>query len=251
MDKSVNLGGVRFRLMTKTQALPLLDELLDFEGERLLDSWFDIPDDADDKSYFLVADESTQMESLVLDVHLPGGVGGYVLGMIFCKDLCVEKGVIGFDTDHSPLLVVHGNLTARNVYLFGNGHYIGGDLKCEALLGNYNHGALWVKGSAHASLVYSDDMGIYLGNVDAVTTVHALGGTEIQRKALPKDSPTIGSVRVPNQGRLAETVRSDFLEDRSNENEEGEPHQLELGWACAAIERGESLLIRPEQSYAR
>jgi hypothetical protein len=243
MDKSINLGGVQFRLLTKAQAEPLLDELVDFEGDRLLDSWFSIPDDADEESYFLVADESTHMESLVLDVHLPGGVGGYVLGMIFCKDLHVEKGVVGFDTDHSPLLVVHGNLKAQNVYLFGNGYYVGGNLSCEALLGNYNHGALWVKGSAQASLVYSDDMDIYLGHIDAATTIHSLGGTEIQRRALPEDSTDRSSVQVLNQGRLAERVRPDFLEDRSEESDEGEAHQMELGWACAAIERGESLLI--------
>ncbi|WP_426445375.1 hypothetical protein ACP26L_18890 [Paenibacillus sp. S-38] len=129
---------------------------------------FSLPSHLDDyffdpESRFLVSNGP-----LVLNQHLPldweelehlAPEGNWELnGLVVLGDLTIEGNVLNTNMDSGPLLLVQGNVTARNILSGGSEIYINGDAHIrDAVYGYYNHGSIEIVGNLYAGLIVMDD----------------------------------------------------------------------------------------------
>lgn len=171
--ETLEFAGVTFKVINRHAAHDIIGNLTNFNDEKIYnvfeDTWR-FPD-YEENPIFLLAEEDVEMDSFEMDFSTEQHPDVFILGFIFKGNLAVKKLISSFDTDNSPALIVLGETTSVNITLFGSVHYLGGGVQCDALLGEYNHGELFVKGDVTAWLIYSDDM---LMHFERFTDVQAI-----------------------------------------------------------------------------
>lgn len=113
-------------------------------------------------------------------------------------------------------MIVLGKTTAFNIYLSGNIHYLGGGLQCDSLVGQYNHGELFVKGETYAWLIYSDDMCMHFERFVAIQALINTSRPDISIcSTVYNENNEVISVEnyMPSTHRLCDIVRDDALEE--------------------------------------
>ena len=117
------------------------------------------------EGYFLVASESVRCDRINMgEDDEPDDLD--IAGYLFLKDLVIDGPLLSLDTDTSPFFVVKGDLTAENIGVWGNTHYVGGNLKTNLLYGKYNHGSLFVAGAISCQAVVSVDFEMFVHNLN-------------------------------------------------------------------------------------
>ncbi|MCE7040139.1 hypothetical protein [Dyadobacter sp. CY312] len=168
----IQFAGTAFKLISRNQAQEIIGNLTDFQGEKIYDVYentWRFPEEPN--SFFLLAEEDVKVEKLELEYSTGEHPDIFILGFIFLKNLTAEKYIMAYDTDNSPALIVLGDLKASHLHLFGNVHFIGGDVHSEVIWGEYNHGELFVKGNAYAALIYENDMMLHFGGFGNVAGI--------------------------------------------------------------------------------
>lgn len=171
--ETIQFAGVTFKAINRHQAHEIIGDLTNFQDQKIYnvfeDTWR-FPD-YEENPIFLLAEDDVEMDSFEMDFSTEEHSDIFILGFIFKGNLKVTKLISSYDTDNSPALIVLGETESVNINLFGSVHYLGGGVKCDALLGEYNHGELFVKGDVTAWLIYSDDM---LMHFERFTDVQAI-----------------------------------------------------------------------------
>lgn len=213
-------SGVTFKVINRHEAHTIIGDLTDFQDQKIYnvfeDTWR-FPDD-EENAIFLLAEDDVEMDSFEMDFSTNEHSDVFILGFIFKGNLKVAKYISAFDTDNSPALIVFGETTTVNITLFGSVHYLGGGLKCDSLLGEYNHGELFVRGDVTAWLIYSDDM---LMHFERFTNIQAI--VNINRPDVlvcSNVTDTDGSILTvenyfPSTHKLSDIVNDSFIEDSS------------------------------------
>lgn len=165
-ESDAHVPVARFRLATPIEVQDEI-EALRFAGKAL--EWLDRDLDYDAPRYFLVMDEDCALPCLELDV---AAAGVQIAGYLFRGNLTLQSHLLEYDSDHSPLFMVKGDLSARNLSMGGNLFHVGGDLRCECLYGFYNHGSLVVTGAMRCDLVIAKDFRIRAGGLYSRALVH-------------------------------------------------------------------------------
>ncbi|SEO22765.1 hypothetical protein SAMN05444671_0615 [Flavobacterium sp. CF108] len=171
--ETIEFAGVTFKVINRHEAHTIIGDLTDFNNEKIYNVFEDIwrfPD-YEENPIFLLAEDDVEMDSFEMDFTTEEHQDIFILGFIFKGNLNVKKLISSFDTDNSPALIVLGETKTVNLTLFGSVHYLGGGLKCDTIIGEYNHGELFVKGDVTAGLIYSDDM---LMHFERFTDVQAI-----------------------------------------------------------------------------
>ncbi|HOY19110.1 MAG TPA: leucine-rich repeat domain-containing protein [Haliscomenobacter sp.] len=80
-------------------------------------------------------------------------------GAIFLKNLHAEEYIIQEETDYGPLIIVQGDIEAKNLFVSGGDCYFRGNVNVAQTLvaGVYNHGELTINGQIEADLILSFD----------------------------------------------------------------------------------------------
>lgn len=80
-------------------------------------------------------------------------------GAIFLKNLHTEEYIIQEETDYGPLIIVQGDIKAKNIFVSGGDCYFRGNVNVAQTLiaGVYNHGELSINGRIEADLILSFD----------------------------------------------------------------------------------------------
>lgn len=80
-------------------------------------------------------------------------------GTIFLKNLHAEGYIIQEETDYGPLIIVQGDIKAKNIFVSGGDCYFRGNVNVAQTLvaGVYNHGELTINGQIEADLILSFD----------------------------------------------------------------------------------------------
>jgi cell wall assembly regulator SMI1 len=152
--------GVRFRVIDIHEAHEIIGDLTDFCNNKI----YDVYDDSwrfpieEENAFFLLAEDDVEIEKLDLAYSTSEYPDIFILGFIFKRNLKAKKYIMACDTDNSPTMIVLGKLETVNLFLFGNVFYIDKDVQCDAIIGQYNHGELFVKGATVAWLILADDM---------------------------------------------------------------------------------------------
>jgi len=166
-DKMV-VDGIEFQVIDIHEAHQLIGELTDLQGNLL----YDVYDDTwrfpnyEDNPFFLYTNNEVEVEKLELVYSTNENPDIFVLGFIFGNKLESKSYILANDTDNSPALIALSDVKAQNIHLFGNIHYVGGNMACEVVMGEYNHGLLYVKGNVTANFAYADDMSMYFAKAD-------------------------------------------------------------------------------------
>ena len=215
--ESILFAGITFRVINRQEAHTIIGNLTNFNNEKIYnvfeDTWR-FPD-YEDHPVFLLAEEDIETESFEMNFSTDEHPDIFILGFIFKRNLNATKFISSFDTDNSPALIVLGETKTVNITLFGNVHYLGGGLKCDTLLGEYNHGELFVKGDVTAWLIYSDDM---LMHFERFTNVQAIINISRPDVLICSNlSDTDGSIITienyfPSTHTLSDIVKDSFIE---------------------------------------
>jgi len=215
--ETIVFAGVTFKVINRHEAHTIIGDLTDFNGKKIYnvfeDTWR-FPD-YEENPIFLLAEEDVEMDSLEMDFSTDEHSDIFILGFIFKRNLNVTKFISSFDTDNSPALIVLGETTTVNIALFGSVHYLGGGLKCDSLLGEYNHGELFVKGDVTAWLIYSDDMIMHFERFTNVQTIVNINRPDVM--ICSNLSDTDGSIITlenyfPSTHKLSDIVADSFIE---------------------------------------
>ncbi len=80
-------------------------------------------------------------------------------GAIFLKNLYAKEYIIQEETDYGPLIIVLGDIEAKNIFVSGGDCYFRGNVNVAQTLiaGVYNHGELTINGQIEADLILSFD----------------------------------------------------------------------------------------------
>lgn len=168
--ETLNFGGYNFKVITVHRANDLLKDIKDIEEKKNL---YEVYDDVmnfsnfDKNGYFLLAETDVILPHLQLLTQQEAVEDFSILGFIFERNLTLTSYLMAHDTNYSPALIVMGNLSCKNINLFGNRFYIQGDVICQFLHVAYNHGSLFVKGRIVADCIFSDDMVCHFGEIVA------------------------------------------------------------------------------------
>ncbi|MGB4811346.1 MAG: hypothetical protein WBP13_02540 [Methylophilaceae bacterium] len=208
---TVLFQGHEFQVLDIHEAHRIVGELKDLKNNLLYnvyeDSWrFPVHEE---NAFFLYIDKEVTLEILELIYSVDDYPDLFILGIIFVKSLVVEKYIQAADTDNSPALIALSNVTARNIYLYGNVHYVGGNMTCEVVWGEYNHGELYVKGNLTATYAYADDMDMYFYCVDGL---YAHSGDTIYT-LLPvsnEEGDVLWLTSLPNASSPNDFLKDDF-----------------------------------------
>ncbi|WP_246236374.1 hypothetical protein [Flavobacterium ajazii] len=217
-------SGITFKVINRHQAHTILGDLTDLNNNKIYnvfeDTWR-FPD-YEENPFFLLAEDDVEMDLFEMDFSTEEHPDIFILGFIFKKNLRVTKLISSYDTDNSPALIVLGKTTTVNINLFGNVHYLGGGLQCDTLVGEYNHGELFVKGDLIAWLIYTDDMLLHFEHFTDVKAIISTGRPDILICSNVQD--TDGSVinvenYLPSTHKLSDIVEDVFIEKSSYGNE--------------------------------
>lgn len=151
----VTIEHQKFGLVPVKYMRPLLKDICYLEGEILFDENIFTCEEGS-KNYFLVTYKKTTLTHLKLDYQPSWFVKKYgenanIVGYVFCDDLKVNTYISSYDTEFSPALIVLGNLHVAQLLLSGNTHLVTDDIYAQNIYGEYNHGALYCKGSMDVS----------------------------------------------------------------------------------------------------
>ena len=165
-------NGVTFKVITLREADAYLSDLnWGTKDDQYNVAPFPYPPD---EGYYLLAEEDVVCEKF--DANWEDAAENlHVAGFIFLKNLTSQQYLMSFDLDVSPFFVVLGNLKAVNIGLWGNTHYVGGNLDANLLYGKYNHGSLFVRGHATCFCVVSDDFEMFFGDLNTYAIVDEIG----------------------------------------------------------------------------
>ncbi|KRD10426.1 hypothetical protein ASE21_12035 [Flavobacterium sp. Root901] len=215
--ETLEFAGITFKVINRHEAHSIIGDLTNFNGEKIYnvfeDTWR-FPD-YEENPVFLLAEEDVELESFEMEFSTEQHPDVFILGFIFKGNLNVTKFITSFDTDNSPALIVLGETTTFNITLFGNVHYLGGGLKCDALLGEYNHGELFVKGDITAWLIYSDDMLMHFERFTDVQAIVNINRPDVMICSNVSDAD--GAVITvenyfPSTHKLSDIVNDSFIE---------------------------------------
>ncbi|CAI2768141.1 conserved protein of unknown function [Flavobacterium collinsii] len=215
--ETMTFAGVAFKVINRHEAHTIIGDLTDFNNQKIYnvfeDSWR-FPD-YEENPIFLLAEEDVEMDSFEMDYSTEEHPDVFILGFIFKGNLTVGKCISSYDTDNSPALIVLGETTTVNITLFGSVHYLGGGLKCDSLIGEYNHGELFVKGDVTAWLIYSDDMWMHFERFTNVQAIINISRPDILICSnLTTDDGSIITVEnyLPSTHKLSDIVNDSFIE---------------------------------------
>jgi hypothetical protein len=121
----------------------------------------------DPESYFLLHKNPLKVKNLDVEAITDAAydIDLQVAGLVFMSDIQVENQLIAQDLDTGPSFMCLGNITAKNIALFGNTYYVAGNMQCECLFGFYNHGSLYVSGTLQAVVIIADDFSLSASTV--------------------------------------------------------------------------------------
>jgi cell wall assembly regulator SMI1 len=162
---TVTLMGIEFEVLRINDAEPYHDNL--FWGTKTDKEEIGGFDHVDPESYFLLHKNPVQLKNLDVDALTSEAheIDLFVAGLIFLSDIQIENQLVAQDLDTGPSFICLGNLTAKNIALFGNTYYVGGNVQCECLYGFYNHGSLYVNGTLQANLIIADDFALHASSI--------------------------------------------------------------------------------------
>lgn len=224
--KTMEFSGVTFKVINRHEAQTIIGDLTDFNNQKIYnvfeDTWR-FPD-YEDNPIFLLAEEDIEMDSFEMDYSTEQHSDVFILGFIFKGNLTVNRFISSYDTDNSPALIVLGKTTTINITLFGSVHYLGGGLQCDMLIGEYNHGELFVKGEMTAWLIYADDMSMHFESFNNVQAVINAGRPDVL--ICSRLSDTDGSVVIienyfPSTHKLSDIVNDSYINYDEANAEEG------------------------------
>ncbi len=218
-------SGVTFKVINRHEAHTIIGDLTDFKNNKIYnvfeDTWR-FPD-YEENPIFLLAEDNVEMDVFEMDFSTDEHSDVFILGFIFKGNLTVAKLISSYDLDNSPALIVLGKTTTVNINLFGNVHYLGGGLQCDTLVGEYNHGELFVKGDLIAWLIYTDDMWLHFERFTDIQAIISSGRPDILICSNVQD--TDGSVitvenYLPSTHKLSDIVDDAFIQHSDYGNEE-------------------------------
>lgn len=168
--QTVLFQGHEFHVLDIHEAHQLIGELKDLQDNTIYniyeDTWrFPL---YETNTFFLFTNKEASFETLDLSYFSEAYPEIFILGLIFGKKLQVKQYIQAADTDNSPVLVALSDVSAQNIHLFGNVHYVGSNMTCEVVWGEYNHGELHVKGNLTATFAYADDMRMFFHSVNGL-----------------------------------------------------------------------------------
>lgn len=168
--------------------------------------------------YFLLAEESAHLPHLRMTqlAEEEERLGFTIAGFLFGGHLRVDTFIEAYDTDYSPPLIVWGDLTARNIALWGASFYVGGDVRCECLYGFYNHGDLIVAGRVEAGVVIADDFAMNFGQIgsNALISINDIYGID---KLEAQDGSTLERWTLyPSTYRARDILHDDLVDAASD-----------------------------------
>lgn len=222
--ETLEFAGITFKVINRHAAHDIIGNLTDFNNQKIYnvfeDTWR-FPD-YEENPVFLLAEDDVEMDSFEMDFSTEEHQDIFILGFIFKGNLSVTKLISSFDTDNSPALIVFGETTSVNITLFGSVHYLGGGVKCDALLGEYNHGELFVKGDVTAWLIYSDDMLMHFERFTDVQAIISVNRPDILICSNVTDEN--GAVITienyfPSTHKLSDIVHDSFIETSDYDTE--------------------------------
>lgn len=222
--ETIVFSGITFKVINRHEAHNSIGDLTDFNNQKIYnvfeDTWR-FPD-YEENPVFLLAEEDVEMDSFEMDFSTEEHPNIFILGFIFKGNLTVSKFISSYDTDNSPALIVLGKTTTVNITLFGSVHYLGGGLQCDTLVGEYNHGELFVKGDLIAWLIYSDDMLLHFERFTDVQAIISVNRPDVLICSNVTDID--GSVitvenYLPSTHKLSDIVSDSFIELSSNNTE--------------------------------
>lgn len=200
----VDYDGIRFKVITRSEAAVHLPDITDIPGiDRLYDVW----DEGQfpvwhENAFFLLAENAVTTDKLELDYSVAGTEGITVLGFIFLQNLQVASYIMAFDTDNSPALIVRGKVECPCIHLFGNVHYFGDEVNTDLLWTKYNHGELYIDANINAKVILADGMCVFIRRAGEVGATISLMGMNIYLNAGSEwlqqpATHTIGEVFLP------------------------------------------------------
>ncbi|CAC9976068.1 hypothetical protein [Flavobacterium panici] len=215
--ETIVFAGVTFKVINRNEAHTIIGDLTDFNGQKIYnvfeDTWR-FPD-YEENPIFLLAEEDVEMDIFEMDFTTEEHEDIFILGFIFKGNLNVTKLISSFDTDNSPALIVLGETKTVNITLFGNVHYLGGGLKCDTIIGEYNHGELFVKGDVTSWLIYSDDMLMHFERFTDIQAIVSVNRPDIMICSNLSDADgniiTIENY-FPSTHKLSDIVDDSFIE---------------------------------------
>ncbi|MDP9765156.1 hypothetical protein [Deinococcus enclensis] len=114
----------------------------------------------------LVLDHDLFLDWGKLDALAPEGTWGLNVLVVF-GDLILDGGLLNTDMDGGPVLLVQGNVKARNLISGGSDIIVMGNADIsDVVFANYNHGYLEVKGQLSAGLLVMVDHSYDLENLN-------------------------------------------------------------------------------------
>lgn len=174
--ETLKFDGHQFKVINVHQANELLKDIKDLEEKEYLYDVFNYDNffKHDKDAVFLLAEDDVVLTKLELCSWFEREERYIqIRGIIFLKNLTVSSHInsSAAEMNYAPALIIMGNLNCRNIYLFGNVHYIAGNVAGEFLYAEYNQGTLYVKGRLMVDCVVSRDMPCYFGEIVAKAIV--------------------------------------------------------------------------------
>ncbi|WP_264551032.1 hypothetical protein [Flavobacterium sp. N2038] len=215
--ETIVFSGVTFKVINRHEAHNIIGNLSDFNNQKIYNVFEDTWRFPDYEEYpmFLLAEEDVQMDSFEMDFSTEEHPDIFILGFIFKGNLNVTKFISSYDTDNSPALIVLGETKTVNITLFGSVHYLGGGLNCDVLIGEYNHGELFVKGDVTAWLIYSEDMLMHFERFTDIQAVVNVNRPDVLicSKVTDTDGNTLTVENYfPTTHKLSDIVDDSFIE---------------------------------------
>ena len=162
--EKITISNIVFTLKNRLEAAEILAEYTSKDGNSLPYDTFEMfsTDNgkyiADEKAFFLVAEEEVNASALYLDtLQKYNDTEIYVLGYIFKEKLTLSHYLQTYELDFSPPIICLNDATISSVMLSGTHHYFHQDLTATTIWGKYNHGSLYVNENASANLIFADD----------------------------------------------------------------------------------------------
>lgn len=221
VDRTCTLLGQTFRVITLKQADRLLNGIV---HPRHGTPVYDILNNAwllgvgEKPVYFLLAEESLRLPHLKMTqlAAEEERLGFTIAGFLFGGHLQVDTFIEAYDTDYSPPMIVLGDLTAKNIALWGATFYVGGDVRCECLYGFYNHGDLIVSGRLEAGVVIANDFAMHIRQIasNALITIDDIYG--IDKLETESGSTLERWTLYPATYRARDILYDDLVDDASD-----------------------------------
>lgn len=194
---SIVIAGTSFSIKNRKEVISYLEACTDFDNQKIYEP-FNILDIEDDTTYangfFLVCEEEPVLDQLTLEAVVKyNNKSITVLAYIFLKDVTFTRHVEAHSIDFSPALICLSNIKAGSILAYGSTHYFHKDCHAENIYGEYDHGRLIIKGTAHISFIFANNFAIYINELFANVTIsdndknikimHDLSGLELEVNA--------------------------------------------------------------------